>query len=62
MAEPDHQSPAGMPRWVKASGIIAIVVVLLIVIILLVSGGEHGPRRHLPGGETLGGSAHTRRL
>lgn len=55
MADPDREFTTGMPRWVKVSGIIAIVVVLVVVIVLLVSGGEHGPRRHLPGGETPGG-------
>ena len=50
MSDPDRESHPGMPRWVKVSGIIAIVLVLVIVIIVLVSGGEHGPRRHLPGG------------
>jgi hypothetical protein len=35
----------GAPRWVKVSGIIAIVLALLFVILLL-AGGEHGPGRH----------------
>jgi hypothetical protein len=35
------------PRWVKVSGIIAIVLVLLVVIMMFVSGGNHGPGRHL---------------
>ncbi len=48
---------AGMPRWVKVSGIIAIVLLVLVVIVVLVSGGEHGPGRHLPGGGTPGGHA-----
>jgi hypothetical protein len=47
---PDRESKPGMPRWVKVSGIIAIVLVLLVVIIVLVSGGEHGPGRHIPEG------------
>jgi hypothetical protein len=54
VAEPPYPQP-GMPRWVKVSGVIAIVLALLVVIIVLVSGGEHGPRRHLPGEETPGG-------
>ena len=45
----DRESPPGMPRWVKVSGIIVAVLVLLLVIVLLISGG-HGPRRHLSGG------------
>jgi plastocyanin len=35
----------GMPRWVKAFGIIVIVLVLLAVVVLL-TGGGHGPGRH----------------
>ena len=46
------ETKPGMPRWVKVSGIIAIVLALVVVIVVLVSGGEHGPGRHLPGGET----------
>lgn len=52
MAEPPRQPYTGMPRWVKVSGLIAIILALTVVIVLLVSGGEHGPRRHLPGGHT----------
>jgi hypothetical protein len=55
MAEPPPHPEVGMPRWVKVSGIIAIVLALTVVIVVLVSGGEHGPRRHLPGSETPGG-------
>ncbi len=35
------------PLWVKVFGITALVLVLLFVI-LLFTGGEHGPRRHIP--------------
>lgn len=42
----DHGSTTNTPRWVKVSGIIAIVLILLAVIIMLFSGGEHGPGRH----------------
>jgi hypothetical protein len=39
----------GAPRWVKISGIIAIVLVLLVVAVLFTGvGGPHGPGRHLP--------------
>jgi hypothetical protein len=55
MAETPSQPQAGMPRWVKVSGIIAIVIALTVVIVVLATGGEHGPARHLPGGETPGG-------
>jgi hypothetical protein len=39
---------------VKVFVIIAIILVLLFVILQFVSGGEHGPRRHLPSGIDLG--------
>ncbi|MDN4607936.1 hypothetical protein [Sporosarcina highlanderae] len=44
----DRESNSKTPRWVKVSGIIAIVLVLLVVLIMIVSGGKHGPGRHLP--------------
>jgi hypothetical protein len=39
---------ARLPRWVKISGVIAIIVVVLLVLVLLL-GGEHGPSRHTRG-------------
>ena len=45
----ERGSPPGMPRWVKASGIIVAVLVLVLIVVLLLAGG-HGPRRHLSGG------------
>ena len=46
----------GMPRWVKAFAIIAIVVALLVIVVMVALGGEHGPARHTsssdPGGAT----------
>lgn len=44
----DRKTTTNTPRWVKVSGIIAIVLVLLVVLIMIVSGGKHGPGRHLP--------------
>lgn len=38
------------PRWVKVSGVVALVVILLLVILLL-NGGGHGPSRHMGGGD-----------
>jgi hypothetical protein len=52
--EPDRGLPPSTPRWVKAFAIIAILLVLLFVILQFVSGGEHGPRRHLPSDMDLG--------
>lgn len=41
------------PLWVKVFGIIALVLVLLFVILQLTGlGGQHGPGRHIPSGET----------
>ena len=50
----DAPAYPGMPRWVKVSGIIAIVAVLLVIIIMFT--GEYGPGRHIPFG---GPGAHT---
>jgi hypothetical protein len=41
-----EERPPSTPRWVKISGIIAIVLILLVVIIMFISGGNHGPGRH----------------
>lgn len=54
----DHPSseveakPPPRPTWVKVLllGIVAVVVAL--VIAKLVFGGDHGPGRHLPGGDS----------
>lgn len=42
----DSGEKHAMPRWVKASGIIAAVVVVLLLAVLVFGGGEHGPGRH----------------
>ncbi|WP_163537210.1 hypothetical protein [Gracilibacillus sp. YIM 98692] len=49
-----ENQPPGMPRWLKVSGIIAIVFVLLFVIMHLFSGGKMGPGSHMPGGASAG--------
>jgi hypothetical protein len=46
---PDRGPTTGTPRWVKVSGLIALIVILLFVIVMLVRGpgaGGHGPGRH----------------
>lgn len=43
-----HSTPT--PRWVKVSGIIAIVLVMLVVIVMFI-GGDHGPGRHMRSNE-----------
>ena len=45
----DHESPPVRPRWVKGFGILAAVLVLLFLVLLL-TGNDHGPGRHLGGG------------
>ncbi|MFQ6242692.1 hypothetical protein [Sinorhizobium meliloti] len=38
----------GMPRWVKASGLVAAVLILLAATIVVFDiGGPHGPGRHM---------------
>lgn len=57
---PGRTPAAGMPRWVKVSGLIALVVVLLVVVMLLVKGpGGHGPGRHFGGQAPLVGVSET---
>lgn len=45
-ASPGRGSPPGAPRWVKVSGIIALVLALLVAVVLLLGGGGHGPAQH----------------
>ena len=49
--DPDDFVPTGAPRWVKVSGIIAIVLMVLVLVVMLASGGRHGPGRHLRSGD-----------
>ena len=53
-SSPPGSGPPGTPRWVKLLAIVAAVVIVLVVVVALVAGGEHGPGRHLPGGDNLG--------
>ena len=41
-AVPDEESSAGMPRWVKVLGIVALLVLLLFVILHVAFGGFGG--------------------
>jgi hypothetical protein len=49
----DDGPAPGTPRWVKISGIIAVVVAVLFVILLIFGGGNHGPARHLPPADAI---------
>jgi hypothetical protein len=49
-----HGAPPGMPRWVKAFLIIALILVVVLVIGLITGRagpGGHGPSRHLGSGD-----------
>lgn len=50
---PTENRPPSTPRWVKVSGIIAIVLVLLVVIMMFISGGKHGPMRHMSSSSSI---------
>lgn len=50
--DPGTRGAPPTPRWVKALGIAGIVAVLLVVAVMLVGGGDHGPGRHAPAGDS----------
>ena len=50
----DRGSTTSTPRWVKVSGIIAIVLVLLFGILLFPGGPYRGPGDHTPSGASGG--------
>jgi len=60
MADPppyrDSREHPGTPRWVKVSGVVALVLLVLVVIALLTGGGpgDHGPGRHMSSGGAAG--------
>lgn len=48
-----EEQPPSMPRWVKVSGVIVITLIMLFVILKLIGiGGNHGPGRHIPMGDS----------
>ncbi len=55
---------AGTPRWVKVSGISALVLVVLVLVMLVAGRGGHGPGQHTPSADTRGhrppAGVHTR--
>lgn len=54
MTDPAPEHPPDRPKWVKVSLVVTVVVVAIVVLIAILSGGEHGPGRHLPGGDGPG--------
>ncbi|MQA63466.1 MAG: hypothetical protein GEU86_18715 [Actinophytocola sp.] len=49
----DHETPPRMPRWVKVPAMVLGILILVFVILQLTGvGGDHGPGRHLPGGDS----------
>jgi hypothetical protein len=56
---PGRGASTGTPRWVKVFAVVAALLVALFVVLVLTGrGGEHGPGRHAPGGDTTP-SGHT---
>ncbi len=49
-ADTTRDTPPRTPRWVKVFGAVAAVVILLFLVLLL-TGNDHGPGRHLDGGQ-----------
>ena len=51
---PDTDRDIGAPRWVKLTGIVAVVAVLLVIVMLLTG---HGPWHHMGmGGMAMDGT------
>ena len=54
-AEPEVDP--GTPRWVKVVGVVTVLLIAAVALVLLLGGGEHGPGRHAPGGDSGGHTA-----
>ena len=46
--KPDHQSPPGMPRWVKVFVILFIVLIVIVIVLHLTGNNVGGPIPHMP--------------
>ncbi len=45
-----HETPPGMPRWVRVAAIVVGVLILAFLVLQLTGvAGEHGPGRHMSG-------------
>ncbi len=51
---PPDLKPPPRPPWVKVSLMVVVGAVALLIIAMALSGGEHGPGRHMPGGDKGG--------
>lgn len=51
--------PSPRPGWVKVLGIVAAVLIVVVVALAIFGGGDHGPGRHLPGGDDGAEQGHT---
>ena len=56
-APPSRGATGGMPRWVKLSGIVALVLILLVAGLMVFGGGSHSPGRHFGGDSPSGDEA-----
>jgi hypothetical protein len=43
---PELGDESGVPRWVKAMGVVVLLLVLAAVVLVVLGVGEHGPGRH----------------
>ncbi len=50
--EPQSRPP-GRPTWVNVLLVVIAVVVVAVVVKAIAGGGEHGPGRHMQGGDAL---------
>lgn len=53
---PDPAPEHRMPGWVRAFVAIGLILAVLVVLGLVLGRGDHGPSRHVPGGDEVGAS------
>ncbi|NNM47835.1 hypothetical protein [Knoellia koreensis] len=52
-----RETPPGIPRWVKISGLVVAALIAIFIAAMLLAGGQHGPGRHMSLGPVTGRSA-----
>lgn len=53
--QPSDRPLSGTPRWVKVFAVVALTLIVGFILLQVSGvGGEHGPGRHAPNGETGG--------